>query len=115
MFVVPSIIMAYISSYPCLYLIYKRLDLWQEGVSIVPGAVATLEAIGIGLFIPILSAIIPIQRALSKTLSESLNTARSTLSGTIVVIEDKAARMVPFLVFGILCVMAGITIYIVLP
>ena len=115
MFVVPSIMMAYLSSYPCLYLIYKKLDLWQEGVSIVPGAVATLEAIGIGLFIPILSAIIPIQRALGKTLSESLNTARSTLSGTFVVIEDKAARMVPFLVFGILCVLAGITIYIVLP
>lgn len=115
MFVVPSIIMAYLSSYPCLYLIYKKLDLWQEGVSIVPGAVATIEAICIGLFIPILSAIIPIQRALSKTLSESLNTARSTLSGTIVVIEDRAARMVPFLVFGILCVLAGITIYIVLP
>ena len=81
----------------------------------MPGLVATLEAIAIGLFIPILSAIIPIQRALSKTLSESLNTARSTLSGTFVVIKNRSTKMIPFLVFGFLCVLSGITIYIVLP
>ncbi len=115
MFVIPSIICAYISSYPCLYLIYKKLNLWQDGVSIVPQWAATLEAVAIGLFIPMLSAIIPIQRALSKSLSESLNTARSTLSGTVVVIEDKGAKMIPFLVFGLLCVVAGTTVYIVLP
>ena len=67
------------------------------------------------MLIPTLSAIIPIQRALSKTLSESLDTARSTLSGSVVIIESKAARTVPFLVFGLLTVTAGVTIYIVLP
>lgn len=115
MFVVPSIICAYIAAYPCLYLLYRRLDLTSEGVSIVPGLVATLEAVAIGLFIPIISAVIPIQRALSKTLSDSLNTARSTLSGTVVIVEDKSVRMIPFLVFGSLCVIAGTTIYIILP
>jgi len=115
MFVIPSIIFAYISAYPCLYLIYNKLELWQDGVSIVPGWAATLEAVAIGLFIPIISAVIPIQRALSKTLSDSLNTARSTMSGTVVVIEDRSVRMIPFLVFGSLCVIAGITIYIILP
>ena len=115
MFVIPSIIFAYISAYPCLYLIYNKLELWQDGVSIVPGWAATLEAVAIGLFIPIISAVIPIQRALSKTLSDSLNTARSSMSGTVVVIEDRSARMIPFLVFGSLCVVAGITIYIILP
>ena len=115
MFVIPSIIFAYISAYPCLYLIYNKLELWQDGVSIVPGWAATLEAVAIGLFIPIISAVIPIQSALSKTLGDSLNTARSTMSGTVVVIEDRSVRMIPFLVFGSLCVIAGITIYIILP
>ena len=115
MFVIPSIICAYISSYPCLYLIFKKLNLWQEGVSIVPQWAATLEAVAIGLFIPMLSAIVPIQRALSKSLSESLDTARTTLSGTVVVIKGKGAKMIPFLVFGLLCVIVGITVYIVLP
>ena len=81
----------------------------------MPGLAATLEAVAIGLFIPIISAVVPIQRALSKTLSESLNTARSTLSGTVVIVEDKSVRMIPFLVFGSLCVIAGTTIYIILP
>ena len=68
-----------------------------------------------GLLIPLLSSIIPIQRALAKTLSESLNTARSTLSGTIIIIEDKNVKVLPFIVFGLLCVTFGVTIYVILP
>ncbi len=114
MFVIPSILVAYLCSYPCLYLLFVKLFRDQD-LSIVPGWAATLEAVMVGLLIPTLSAIIPVRRALSKTLSDSLNTARSTLSGTVVTIEGRAAKMVPFLVFGLLCVTAGITIYIVLP
>ena len=44
-----------------------------------------------------------------------MNTARSTLSGTIVVIEDKNVRVVPYVIFGLLCVIFGMTIYVVLP
>ena len=88
-FVIPSIILAYFCSYPCLYFIFKKLfdnDLDQDGVTYIPSALATVEAVGIGLFIPALSSIIPIQQALAKSLSESLNTARSSLSGTIIII-----------------------------
>lgn len=63
MFVVPSIIMAYICSFPTLLIIYDKIfdgDLSKGGVTVVPGAVATIEAVGIGLLIPTLSAIIPI-------------------------------------------------------
>ena len=118
MFVIPSIIVAYISAYPSLYFMFKKLfknDFGDGGVTFVPGAVATVEAVSIGLLIPALSSIIPIQRALAKTLSESLNTARSTLSGTIVIIEDKSVKVIPFIVFGLLCVTFGVTVYIVLP
>ena len=76
---------------------------------------ATLEAVGVGLLIPLLSSIIPIQRALAKSLGESLNTARASLSGTIVIIEDKNVKVVPYIIFGLLCVTFGVTIYIVLP
>lgn len=118
MFVVPSIICAYVCSYPSLYFIYQKLfknDLGDGGVSFVPGAIATVEAIGVGLLIPALSAIIPIQRALAKTLSDSLNTARASLSGTIVIIESKGVKVAPFIVFGLLCVTFGVVVYIVLP
>lgn len=61
MFVIPSIILAYIGSFPALYFIFQKMfkhDL--QGISIVPGAVATVEAVSIGLLIPTLSSIIPI-------------------------------------------------------
>ena len=81
----------------------------------MPGWKATLEAVAVGLLIPLFSSIIPIQRALAKTLGESLNTARSTLSGVVVIIEDKNVKVLPFIVFGLICVTFGVTIYIVLP
>ena len=63
MFVIPSIICAYVCSYPALYFIFLKLfdnDLSKGEVSIVPSPIATLEAIAVGLLIPLLSAIIPI-------------------------------------------------------
>ena len=118
MFVLPAIVVAYICAYPVLWLIFGKLfgdDLNNGEISIVPSGIATLEAIGIGLLIPLLSSIIPIQRALAKSLSESLNTARATLSGTIVIIEKAGAKVVPYVLFGFLCVTFGVTIYIILP
>ena len=69
----------------------------------------------VGLLIPAFSAIIPIQRALARSLSDSLNTARNTLSGTVVIIEDRNIKVIPYIVFGLLCVTFGVTIYIILP
>ena len=88
MFVLPSIVCAYICAYPALYFLLNMLfgdGRSDNGISIVPTAFATIEAVGIGLFIPAVSAIIPIRRALKKSLSESLNTARAQMSGTVVV------------------------------
>lgn len=76
---------------------------------------ATIEAVGIGLLIPLLSAIIPIQRSLAKSLGDSLNTARSSLSGTVVVIEGKDAKVVPYIIFGLICVIFGVSVYVILP
>jgi hypothetical protein len=70
----------------------------------------------LGLVIPLVSSIIPIRSSLSKNLNESLNAQRSKNTGTIVTI-DKAGRtnVVPYLVFGGISVMAGISIFYLLP
>ena len=63
MFVIPSIICAYIASFPTLWIIFIQIfgnDLAKDGVSVVPCWQATLEALAVGLLIPALSAIIPI-------------------------------------------------------
>ena len=118
MLVFPSILAAYVCSFPTLYLIFWRMfnhDLSKGEASCVPSGMATAEAISVGLLIPFLSAIIPIQRALAKTLSESLNTARATLSGTVIIIRGKGVQVLPYIVFGLLCTLFGVTIYVILP
>ena len=63
MFVLPSILFAYIAAFPSLYFILGWMfngDLSKGGASFVPNLFATLEAIAIGLLIPLLSSIIPI-------------------------------------------------------
>ena len=119
MFVLPSIICAYAASYPSLYFIWKALfknsdDVYQA--SIVPTVGATLLAISVGLLIPTISAIVPIIRSLSKSLTDALNVAKASTSGVLVSITgSREARIIPFVLFGSLCVAIGVSIYILLP
>ena len=59
---------------------------------------------------------IPIQRALSKNLNESLSVQRSKLSDVLVTVFDKNKGIVlPLVVFGTICVFGGTSIYYFLP
>ena len=75
MFVLPSVIMGFLLSIPAIYLIYASLFTEDMGFrpSILPGWQATIQALLIGILIPFLSSIIPIKRALSKSLTDALN------------------------------------------
>lgn len=77
-FVVPSIILGFIGSVPALYGIYHKLfsdD--QSATSLIPTPVAATQALVIGLLIPTISAIVPIQRSLGKSLYDALNVGRA--------------------------------------
>jgi ABC-type antimicrobial peptide transport system permease subunit len=63
MFVLPSVIAGYLASIPMLWFGFTYL-LHMESPSIVPDGSATAQAIFIGFFIPLVSSIIPIQKAL---------------------------------------------------
>lgn len=79
-----------------------------------PGLSATLQALFMGLFIPVLSSIIPIQKVLQKTICDSMS--KRTKSGSVVeVTENGKADYVPFLGFGIISVVYGISIFVFLP
>ena len=118
MFVLPSIILGFALSIPCIVGIWAILFADTPGFqpSIVPSLSASLQALAIGLLIPTLSAIIPIRRAISKSLTDSLTTQRSKLSGVVVTVTDnKSKNTGPFLIFGTVAVLFGISIYYVLP
>jgi len=76
MFVLPSVILGFLLALPCIYGIYKILFSDDLGFmpSVAPDGYATIQALIIGIIIPMLSSIIPIKRALSKNLTDSLNT-----------------------------------------
>ena len=79
MFVLPSIICAFVCVIPTLWAIFSKLhgEKLQFSTQILPDWLSVSEGLFVGLVIPTISAIIPIQRALRKTLTDSLNVARS--------------------------------------
>jgi hypothetical protein len=68
MFVVPSIILGYVGSIPALYFVLKFMFKGAQGVSVapIPSTGATVKALVLGLVIPLLSSILPIQSSLNK-------------------------------------------------
>ena len=71
-FVLPAIICAFICSVPILFGFYQFTGNEAFDVAPVPTGQSCLLGLTIGLLIPALSAIIPITRALSKNLNESI-------------------------------------------
>ena len=75
-----------------------------------------MEAVGLGLLIPLVSSLVPIKIALSKNLNDSLDANRSKSKGSIVTItEANKPEILSYLLFGSIGVIAGIAIYYLLP
>ena len=118
MFVLPSVILGFAMSVPCIWLVYSSLFSKDLGFmpSILPERYATIQALAIGILIPLLSSIIPIKRANSKNLTDALNTQRSQNSGLVITFTNNSTKnVIPYVMFGSISVVFGISIYIFLP
>ena len=118
MFVLPSVILGFALSIPSIYLIYSSLFTDELGYmpSILPDLYASTMALIIGIFIPLLSSIIPIKRALSKNLNDALNVQRSKNSGLVIsLVDNERKNVVPHVIFGTIAVLFGTSIYYFLP
>ena len=118
MFVLPAVILGFTVSIPLIYFLYSVLFKSSLGYmpSVLPTLGATLRAVFIGLLIPLLSSIVPIRRVLSADLTEALNTERSKSQGVLIeVVDMKAKNVIPYILFGSLAVIFGISIYYGLP
>lgn len=60
------------------------------------------------------SSIVPIQSSMSMNLNDSLNAQRSKTKGTVVSINEKPS-ILPYLVFGGISIIAGISVFYLLP
>lgn len=75
-----------------------------------------IQALIVGLVIPLLSSIAPIQSALSKNLNESLDLQRSkTQAIYIEILDTEKTNMGSYIVFGVVAVTYGLSIYYFLP
>lgn len=118
LFVLPSLILGFAFSFPILYFLYQFLFSSEMGISFdpVPSWFATLQALFIGLVIPFVSSIAPVQSALSKNLNDALNYQRSKTNAMFVeILQTNKKNISGMIVFGIIAVVYGLSIYYLLP
>ena len=74
---------AFIFSFPMIYFVYASMLSDNLGYmpSVVPSAIGITWAIWIGIFVPLVSSIVPIRRGLSANLTETLDVNRSKSKG----------------------------------
>ena len=117
-FVVPSLIFAYLMAVVVDYFVYSALFSSDMGIQIkiLPTSYATIQALFVGLFIPIISSIVPIQRVMAKNISDSISTNRSQNKGSIItIIQNSSFNKAPYLLIGVILVIYGASIYVFLP
>ena len=90
LFVIPGIVVAFLLSFPCLRLIffYAFEDTMELKMSSEPTIYAIMNALIIGIFIPLVSSLIPIKEAMKKNLNEALDYNRSKTKGAIIKILE---------------------------
>jgi hypothetical protein len=117
-FVLPAIIAGYLLSILILWLVYSLLFNAAMGVKMapIPTFMATFYALIVGLIIPILSSLYPMRIVLSKTLTDALNYSTSKTKAVFVkIIQAKNFDKKPYIVFGVISVIYGLSIYYFLP
>ena len=118
LFVLPSVALGFVLSLPCIKVVYQQL--FTKDVGQVPEVMltwqATAQALLIGVFIPVVSSIVPIRRALSRSVTESLSVQRTKLSGVLITFTDRNKKKVaPFVLFGSVTLLFGVCVYYYLP
>lgn len=117
-FVIPAIIAGFLLSSVFLWLIYTLLFNAVMGTEMqpVPSVKASFYALAIGLIIPLLSSIYPMKIILSKTLTDALSYSSSKTKAVFVqIIHAKDFDRKPYIIFGVLSVVYGLSIYYFLP
>ena len=118
MFVLPSVFVGFIMSFPGLYALFAAVFSSDMGVDTrpLPSTYAVYQALFVGIIIPLLSSIAPIQSALKKNLNESLDIQRSKTQAMYVeILDPKTQNMGSYIVFGTVSVIYGFSIYYFLP
>jgi len=81
-----------------------------------PTGTATIYALAIGLIIPLISSLYPMKVVLSKNLTEALDYSHSKTKAVFVkIVRARDFNRMPYIIFGIISVAYGMSIYYFLP
>lgn len=117
MFVVPALIFSFSLAVLGNYYVFKLIYTPEMGLDVnpIPDWFSAVQALSVGLIVPLISSIVPIQKVLDKTIVDSMIKGKA-LSGTKVEQKDGARPEVgPQIAFGALSVVYGIAIFVFLP
>jgi len=117
-FVLPAIITSFVLSVVMLFVIYRQLFDSAMGTDLVPIPTgrAIGYALGVGILIPIASSLYPLRVVLSKNLTDALDYAHSKTKAVLVkIVHAKNFDKKPYIIFGLVTVLYGISVYYFLP
>mmetsp|Transcript_39438 Transcript_39438/g.29128 ORF Transcript_39438/g.29128 Transcript_39438/m.29128 type:complete len:276 (-) Transcript_39438:25-852(-) len=118
MFVLPSIIFGFVCCVPLIYYCNDKVFGKEQvdGVLPLPSGAAVFEALLVGLLVPFFSSIVPLYRVLGQNLTEALNYERSKNKAIYVeVLQKSKVDVIPYIAFGTLAVVYGVSIFNLLP
>ena len=117
-FSIPGMILAYIGVFPVLGAIYYYEFEVKLGLKLDPNPTQTaiINAIILGIFIPIVSALVPIKECLSKNLNDALDYTRSQSKAEIIhIIDPNQTNAGIYIIFGLLSTVYAVAVYILMP
>lgn len=117
-FVIPSIVVAFICSVPILAGLLSLIFSGEEelGYTPYPTVFAALQAVSIGIGIPLVSSLAPAMAAVSKDLNQSLDRVRGKrLASQIEIINPKKNDIGGQVAFGAVTFIYGLAVYYVMP
>mmetsp|Transcript_21540 Transcript_21540/g.23966 ORF Transcript_21540/g.23966 Transcript_21540/m.23966 type:complete len:175 (+) Transcript_21540:450-974(+) len=117
-FVIPAIIAGFLVSIAALWLIYKMVFNSAMGTDLapIPTIEAALYALSVGILIPLFASLYPMKVILSRNLTDALNYSTSKTKAVFIkIIHAKDFDKKPYIIFGTLSVVYGLSIYYLLP
>ena len=117
MFVIPSIIFGFITSFILLQVAKFYADtILHMDFDAIPNMFSILQALFLSTLIPLLSSIMPIQIVLDRNLNDALDIQRSKTQAVYVnILNKKQADYTPLVATGAAFTAFGVTIYYLLP
>ena len=114
----PAVVLGFLGSFPALWAIftYGIIPSISMDLNFTPTFISICQAMLVGTVIPLVSSIIPLKVVLSQNLNDALDYSHSKQKAAYVkILRAQDFDKSPYLTFGSLSVVYGVSIYYLMP